>query len=495
VQGALIAELSCARLSEALQRGMWGLATGRLRTVCELAAARVLSYKAVATILRQLVPPSPPRAAVAVLLAVLPFAGRGLAVKEPQVLEAALQNVEGFLRGPTALFSPVYCVFRDEDPAHSSQLHWMWEQVSAMRRGYWEGCQETIPAMSASYDSALEKVQTHLPPAIVNLSYVLRVEEGGQLLPGAPLAKFRLLEAGATEKNCSGADRMVIEGYVVELMRQFSESPEFCAQALQQLPMRFSVEQLVVETVVGELLRLPASEHRPAFYAALLHCMCRGSGGGGGGGGRGRGGDSGERMTRACEAVFDRLVSRASSLDAEARERAADVAALHCANMGFAMPWGRDGGQAALRGDEQSEASALMARAVLARATRLGYWARVERALPADEPRWSALLPPAPDNSAGKSGGGELQDASLDALLPAVLARASTHSLAKLALRQHGAQLRALTASEDAKLQALRIVGRFLYPFFFFFCFFSCCAALTFSICFQVFGPAARAFA
>jgi hypothetical protein len=449
--GALVAEQACARLSQSLVSGFWGFAAARLRTLCELCSAHVIPFKVIAVVLRQLLPATGVlRPAVAVVLTALPWVGRSLALREAQALESALKVMGDYVRSSSSRFPRILCVW-DDDEVADNQISWMWDQVSAMRRNYWEGCQETIPSMSGSFETALEKAQSHMPPTLVNLSFVLRSEEG--FVPVEHCKLFRLFDKTVSEKDCTGADRLVIESYIVELMRQFSESPDFVASRLVLLPMRFPVEHIVVETILGQLLMLPSCELRPVFYYAVLNQMCRGTGG--------------PRIAPVVMQAFDLLYQKVDHMDPEARDRTVECMSFHLSNFGFRFEWRKWDEVLSLPEDD---ARVLFVRAVLARCVRLGYWSRVERELPSAS--WVALLPPAPrpdpsvvvdpDVLAALMSGvmpkPELM--TLELLLPAVLSRGETHSLLKLALRQYGGALRSLASSDEAKVQALRIVGR-----------------------------------
>ena len=458
VFGALVAEQACSRLSQALSTGSWGLAAGRLRALGELCNARLLSFKTLSTVLQQLLAPDAvSRAAVSVVLAALPWFGRSLALREPQVLEAALQAVAEFMDASGPVVPRSACVFSNDDPASDNQLIWAWEQTLSLKRNDWD-CESAVAAMTNTVDSVLERAQTHAPQSVAELSFALRPGAAGRrVTPDLSLMVFRLFEKAVAEKDCSaeGADRFILECYIVEMMRHFADSPEFLAQRLLTLPVKAAYDHILVETIVGQLLQLPRSEHKPLFYYSLLSHLVRGP--------------AAARLGPVVMEALDVLFRNVDRMDPECRERTVELMAFHLSNFGFRFDWSKWNAVLTLPEDD---CQVLFVRAVLSRCVRLSYWARVEREMPAQQ--WVGMLPPnpAPDAAAvpvdaevlaAVKAGVALrpEQQTLELLVPALLARGETFSVLKLALRQYGAVLRALASGEEAKLQVLRLVGSY----------------------------------
>jgi hypothetical protein len=454
VFGALVAEQACGRLAHSLGTGNWGLAAGRLRTLGELCNARLVSFKTLGTVLQQLLAPDAmSRAAVAVVLAALPWFGRTLSLREPQVLEAALAAVSVFVDASGTTVPRSVCVFSNDDPGSDNQLFWAWELMLALKRNDWD-CESSVAAMTSTVDSVLERAQTHSPQNVAALSFALR-PANRRVMPDESLMVFRLFDKGVSEKDCSpdGADRFILECYIVEIMRHFAESSEFLAQRLLTLPVKAVYDHILVETIVGQLLQLPRSEHKPLFYYSLLSHLVRGP--------------ASARLGPVVVEALDVLFRNVDRLDPECRERTVELMAFHLSNFGFRFDWAKWN---VVLAQSEDDCQVLFVRAVLSRCVRLSYWARIEREMPAQQ--WVGMLPPNPipdvaavpvdpEVLAAVKAGFALrpEQQTLELLVPALLARGETFSVLKLALRQYGAALRALASSEEAKLQVLHIVG------------------------------------
>ncbi len=453
--GALVAELACARLAASLGEGNWGVAAARLRMLGELCGARVVGYRILSSVLQQLLSRDAiSRPAVSLVLAALPWFGRSLALREAQVLDAAMAAIGELVESSAAAVPRAVCVFSNDDPATDSQLLWAWDQILSLKRCDWE-CESAVAATPSTVESALERAQTHTPGSAEGAQFALRPRDR-RVTPEESMMVFRLFDRAVSEKDCTaeGADRLVVEAYIVEMMRHFCESPDFLAQRLLTLPVKAAYDHILIETILGQLLQLPHPEHKPLFYYSLLSHLIRGP--------------AAARLAPVLMQAIDVLFQNVDRLDPECRERTMELLAFHLSNFGFKFDWPK--WESVLKLPED-DCQVIFVRAVLARCVRLSYWARIEREMPS--PQWVALMPPNPvpdpavamdpEVLAAVKGGVTLrpEQLTLDLLVPAILAQGETFSLLKLVLRQYGSALRQLANSEEAKLQILRIVGSY----------------------------------
>ena len=89
---------------------------------------------------------------------------------------------------------------------------------------------------------------------------------------------FRLFDAAETEKELVAGERFVLEEYVIDLLFWFHASHKEGTKQILSVPSTARVELLVVETVMGQLLKLPASAFKPVYACSpllrLSNCSC-----------------------------------------------------------------------------------------------------------------------------------------------------------------------------------------------------------------------------
>ena len=444
--GALLSEQVTLGLTRELQAGAFEQAAPLLRLLAELCVVKVIAYNVLASVYTQLMA-TPTEAIVGFVLRSLPWAGRGLAANEGAALDSVMERVTAFLnRADRVLPVPALCVMNDDSPATENYLLWAQEQIDALRGNDWDAG-IVIVSVSEPHAQALEGGHPHalaLPE--------IHVLAEAQTNPLQPQMLFRLFPRQDSEKDLSGdgAERLVLEQYIVEAMRYFAGSLDLVVQRLLAMPVRGGSEYILVETIVGQLLMLPRPELPRAFYHSLIDSLYKAA----------------PRLQALFERALESLFENVEHLDVECRERVVEWMAVYLSNTQFKWEW-NEWKQVLTLSPEH--AKVMFVRSVLGRCVRLSYWARIEGTLPS--PDWvQPLMPPPPTPAiecdpallaivkAGQKPQGAI---TLAALLPALLARGETFSLLKLALRQYGGMLRKLTVSDEAKLSVLQIVGAY----------------------------------
>ena len=86
-------------------------------------------------------------------------------------------------------------------------------------------------------------------------------------------------EHARTHTHCAQelqpGERFVLEEYVIDLLHWFNASHKEGTKQILSVPSSARIELLVVETVMGQLLKLPATAFKPVYYQAMLVSLCR----------------------------------------------------------------------------------------------------------------------------------------------------------------------------------------------------------------------------
>lgn len=311
---------------------------------------------------------------VYVVMATLPWAGRELQERKAKDLQRLLATLEAYMAARPPHAPAALCAF---EPAGSGGGSGEGEEVDVLQE-LWQALRArgdswtcaAVPRPYSSFEGRLNIALQHPLPA-------LELPAGGRW-PRMRRA-LRLLEA--PREALSRLERVLLEEQCMELVHFFEASHRELAKQVVALPWapparvppprpETAYAALAAELLLSELLRLPAGEWRPIFYAqALVSCS---------------------RLLPALPGQLERLVqllyARLSRLDPELAHRLAEWLAYHLSNTDWRWPWAQYVGP-------RDPAQQRFVREVLERMVRLSYWDRVRKTLP---PELEPDMPPRP---------------------------------------------------------------------------------------------------
>ena len=338
-----------------------------------------------------------------------------------------------------------FCCFWDEDPEDLDYFLWAWNQILSLRSNDWD-CSGCILQPQSLLDYHFAKASTHSPDLKeVKLGDPDRNQRENGVL-------FRVFEKSDSEKECQGADRLVAECYIKDSMHHFAPSLSLLVEKLLSLPLKFNAQFVMIECVMGEMFKLPATEQKQLFYQSLLTTIMR----------------QNPRLGGVYFKAVNSLYQRISVFDPECRERLLDALSYHLSNFSFKWEWSFWEDSLTLPEDDQK---VIFVRGLLGRCVRLSYWKNIEDSI---SKKFVDLMPPFPkpnteevavdEELAKRIKAGETIDAdgvTVDTLLPCLLKVGETFSLFKGLLRKYGPLLRKLASEDEEKLNVLKIVGKY----------------------------------
>ena len=190
-----------------------------------------------------------------------------------------------------------------------------------------------------------------------------------------PRGTLRLLKDEHTKGDRLLMDRIVAEDYFLHTMHFFEGDRVECAKRLaRSIPLKYSYEISLCETIFGQMLRLPTSEYKTLMYSTLMVDLCKLI----------------STFSRPIFACMKECFSRIHFLDQFLVQRLAEWLAYHVSNYNFQWPWER---WAHVLEAPDTDVQKRFCRDVMARMVRLSYYDRVLEALPDN---FKPLMPPKP---------------------------------------------------------------------------------------------------
>lgn len=209
-----------------------------------------------------------------------------------------------------------------------------------------------------------------------------------------PRGGLVLLPRDKVEEGRPAIERIVAEEYILDSVSAYDLHRVDLAKLLvTRLPLPYDHLGVLIETLLGQMVRLPTSALRPVAYNTLLMDVCK------------LARESPKYMAAWIRAVYDRMVA----LDPELRGRVADYLAHHLSN--FQWLWGWERWQDVLA-QSPGHPQRVFCCDVLQRMVGLSYWEhlkdgwaqavdpetretrRIKKFLPVE---WEPLLGPKPE--------------------------------------------------------------------------------------------------
>ena len=86
---------------------------------------------------------------------------------------------------------------------------------------------------------------------------------------------FRIFDKSKVEENLTPVSRVIIEQYILDLITTFNNSHRECIQNLCNLPFDENLDYLFLETVFGQLFKLPTPKFNNIYYGVLIVDFCK----------------------------------------------------------------------------------------------------------------------------------------------------------------------------------------------------------------------------
>lgn len=200
--------------------------------------------------------------------------------------------------------------------------------------------------------------------------------EPGQILDWyPPKGIIRLMKEEHTKGDRLLIERIIAEDYFIHTIHFFEGNRVECAKRLARtMPLNYSYEILLCETIFGQMLRLPNSEFKTIMYGTLMVDLCK----------------LVSSFPRPMSACVRECFARMKTIDLCLSQRLAEWLAYHVSNYNFAWPWER---WSHVLDVPASDYQRRFCTDVIMRMVRLSYWDRVNDALPEG---FRKLLPPKP---------------------------------------------------------------------------------------------------
>ncbi|KND02543.1 uncharacterized protein SPPG_03001 [Spizellomyces punctatus DAOM BR117] len=396
--GAAIIEITCEALQEALNNSDFRSTKILLRYIAELVNANVIQstqliglYDLFLNVLNEPnVRPERADAFVYSVLASIPWAARQLSDTEATELERILGSIEKHMNQRQANLATsgieqameALKVYRDvpegEPYLVTDRLESLWRQIIQLKQAdEWDlkiilRPTDFTDLLSTQLQHELRPIS--IPSGDVKFSYqpVFRIFDDS--VQGVENIIVRL-------PSVLSISRFILDDLIYDIIRIFSHNHREVCRMLTDLETflngyylrdgGFNVMASVIETVFGELLRLPRSGERSVYYATLLIDLIK------------------EDLQtipkvlgRAIRTLFSRLDGSqglGGGMDVEAIRRFSEWFGIHLSNFGFMWKW-QD--WEPVLSVEQDSACFVFIRETLERCIRLSYWERVQGSLP-----------------------------------------------------------------------------------------------------------------
>ncbi|KAJ3019710.1 Nuclear cap-binding protein subunit 1 [Thoreauomyces humboldtii] len=337
------------------------------------------------------------------VLASVPWAGEQLHARLPDDLVRLMRRVETYMQTRRANFDTsdislameALAVYRNVPSGwpyeQLDRLETLWRQIIDLQANdSWKA--RILFRLEDYQDLLASQTQHELQP--------IKITQGDTDVKFSYQPVFRLFDDSLqTPENAiirlpstSGISRFILEDLIYDIVRIFSHNHKEGCRLLFGLDAfldpfyledgGFQLLASAVETLFGELLRLPRSGERSVYYATLLMDMIKADV------------QSVPKMIgRAVRTLFSRLdgpVDLGGGMDIEAVRRLTEWFAVHLSNFGHVWNWAA---WEPVLSVEHDSTSFVFIRETLERSIRLAYWERVQGTIPETFATYEAIFP------------------------------------------------------------------------------------------------------
>jgi len=327
------------------------------------------------------------------VLACLPWAGTELAESGGEALDSLMASVAEYVSMRPKQHSIALMPFSDGSADHedrcrrsdsggASFIPRLWAAVQELQANAW--VVESLPHLHDAFEARLAQGQPHSLPATTLPTAPPCIDEGMDDITAAtavatafrPRGTILLLPEGVegSGEGRPAIERIIIEEYILDILHWFDGDRRETVVRLGNLPVPFSYQAILIETLFGQLLCLPMPPRKPVGYLTIMvDCM-----------------KTIEKFSKPLSGCVRELFARMEVLDPELQTRLAEWLAYHLSCFDFQWPWER---WAHVLEKPASDGQRRFCMAVLSRILRLSYHEKVVQSVPES---FGPLLPPAP---------------------------------------------------------------------------------------------------
>jgi len=343
---------------------------------------------------------------VYIVLAALPWCGKGLNERKPGELQRLLARIDKYLqkRGTVKTLDLLKSYRGQNLPYDASDpLEQLWANIQKLQNDNWE-----VPMLLKPYelfDDDLNQALQHelptfeLPQPSPDVQYI------------APNASFRIFYTEASTSSFPDPNSIsyfILQEIVNDTVHLFESNRKECSKYLLGLYNNFQsgtfaqspastdqtndeekedmdtdtsgwiLSEVVLELVLGQMLRLPSPPVKQVYYAALIIELCKAESS-----------NYSQTLKKAVHILFERL----HDMDVGLIARLWNWFSHHLSNVGFDWDW--DAWERALA-LEPLHPQLCFIRETLEKEVRLSYYDRVKTTLPEKFAVMMASEPPAP---------------------------------------------------------------------------------------------------
>ncbi|KAJ3414970.1 Component of the cap-binding complex (CBC) [Chytridiales sp. JEL 0842] len=327
-------------------------------------------------------------AIVFIVLGSLPWVARRLSADVPGDFEALLARIGGFMAqrrstlkaGALGLVFDALKVYRDCPPEEPyiqiDRLENLWIQLQNMQSRSWT--EELLLKPFESLDQAVDQPTLHTPRDVS-----LPTEFRSSRIPEQEPLFWVFDDSVNTEEKriadlppTSTIERFIMDDIAVDTIYLHSHNHIECSQLLLGLPnchaeTDYNFYQAIVENLIRELIKLPASQEKSVYYATLLFDLCKSAPD-----------KIPSAMGRSIRTIFSRMDSKtngsAGGMDVECIRRFSEWFSHHLSNFNFTWKW--IDWESTVE-DEESGRFCFI-RDTLERSMRLSYYDRIRGTIP-----------------------------------------------------------------------------------------------------------------
>jgi len=322
---------------------------------------------------------------VYIVLSVMPWAGRDLSERDDANFDTLMSDIGTYLRNRSEVHVPLVNIISDGrgKPKPLDVLQVLWKQVVELRkRDSWKEVMIHRPYID--FIDELEKTSVcHDLPEINIAAHKDGIAYQIQHVP------FRLFDSADTIDDNTlppshAVERFIGELIVGEMLQVYGGNLQACVRRLMLFSSdnrQFAIIYMIVEIIVGELLRLPTPPKNKVFYYTLLAELV----------------SEHRTYTAVIGLAMDIIFQRIHLFERESVTRCVEWMAHFHNFYDFSFRW--SAWKSVEAEDSKSDSpQQLFVRAVLARCLRLSYHTRIARAVPLE---FAAVAPPDPATARG----------------------------------------------------------------------------------------------
>jgi nuclear cap-binding protein subunit 1 len=316
VIGGEIVTAICKQLQTELNKGNLFRCRLLVRFLADLGNANMLDEGAVIKLLNTLVTAATAKdvacasrsdTLMLIVLGCIPWVGLDLSSREEDAFQELMDEINKFRASRPTDHLDMICTFSGSAAKGGDVLETLWAQVNGLQQRETQWAEVMIHRPYIDFHSQLGEVEdTHPIPAITIPDHV------GVDFTAAhvPLQLFTAADTaeGPAMPPVTAIERFVSQLQVSEILEIHGDTIKECVRRLKMYTQdnkQFAVYHLVVETILGELFRLPGSLRPHIFYFRLLIELVRES----------------SRFTEAVGLAMDLIFRRVGQMDVECVDR------------------------------------------------------------------------------------------------------------------------------------------------------------------------------